>query len=475
MVNLLKTVLRAALELKWLAAGGILAFIVTLPVVYRFGYSQVPFFNYEPERLVDYEAFAPRLRDDAKHVIVGSCELALPIVGYDKSASVSPLRSSRHAWLGNILNFSLRNEYQVSENDSFYDMEAPGTEISAQTLYLYRALQVPNLKTLIYANGYGLSHFSDLTVDTAIELAAVLERMANEYPTATVHALAYKAALEKSEVFKKALAEYGEDWRRLIDPSTMTVRRGSLPPLGDIWKDRRLYLANGKRAIEHWFGGPARLFVEVADGLFGFRARQRDQMVVKELEWASRFYAGSAGNVRIQMVEPKELISKKQVDLTKTWFLMLAEITKAKGVKLAIYAWPTLVVSPENHEKYFQPGYTKVLADWFRSYDVDIIDHSVKHQLNQQDYVYHCGAEPCLEDTAPRTSGVFTSVIGRLRQSRMLIDDLIARGIVDGERVAGRTAWRGEASLRRVERCVKAYADGPESACIPWEPSREVN
>lgn len=65
-------------------------------------YTQAP--SYDREKISRYEVYSPFLRKARKHIVIGSCEVSLPMLANNTSDPAFAPRGGAEAWLGNVMN-----------------------------------------------------------------------------------------------------------------------------------------------------------------------------------------------------------------------------------------------------------------------------------------------------------------------------------------------------------------------------------
>lgn len=426
-----------------------------------FAYRAVPFndsSNFNIADLPRYEAYRPLDDEVRKHIVVGSCDISLPLIGNDLRLPDRPSKTGRPAWYGNVLNAVLRNEYTAAGKLAFFDISGPNTVMSHHTLYLYHALKTKNLKTILYVNGLGVGHFGQLDERQALELMAVLEALRVAYPGARTEIGAYLSLVAGSTPYKRGVEHYGTAWRQLIDPETKVFK----VPYGDA----RPFLARARSTAAHlkavlaiWLAGIPEVMIEPLQDLFGFRDRTRDLAVREGLKWLEQFYGRPENQAPVRNIAESDfLLSAETRNANIVWLRMVAALAREKKAKLVFYIQPMLAILPSTYREHFRPGYSETIRKWLADENVVVIDQTIAHPLTQQDFVQECQGGVC------KTVGYYANLMGRIKQARLLIDAMIAKGLIEAKPTTGHV-WRDETGLPQVRRCIRVFGAGNDD-CV---------
>lgn len=461
--------------LLWIAAGAVACLVLTFPLVLAFSYTQAPS-SYARRDLLRQEAFSPLLPLDRRHVIIGSCEVSLPIVGNDFDQPGAPQRSTRTAWLGNVASFVLHGEYSGGERDAFFDISAPNTVMAHHTVQLYYAARVPNLSSIIYVNGLGLGH--DLSEDDTLELVGALELMERELPQAAPQIRAYRDLQTAREAFRSAERRH-PDWRAAMNPQTLTLdadwadtlarHEDSPPPTADLRSKVQFYLAAMKTTAVRLLGGPATA-VRVALEPTGFDARRRAAEIRTELEWSDRMARRPDHHGAVTPLKGATYLDNDRSEFHRRWFDLLDAVAKARNARLVIYAQPMLAVRPDEHRSEFVPHYMERIAEWLVASRPVMIDHTVAHDLDQADFALSCPPDkPNCGTGEYVATGYHANLMGRHKQARLLVEALRTQGVL--AQLQPRPAQPGRtAPATQRPRCIEYLgADGTRpGSCETW-------
>jgi len=444
---------------------------VTAGASASFSYTQAPA-SYARQDMLRAEAFSPWTGPAHRHVIIGSCEVSLPIVANDMDKPGIPPRNEVSAWLGNVLNFVLRNGYDDQGRDGFYDVSAPNTNLTHQAQLLYYASRVPGLSSIIFVNGLGLE--TDVGPDDALEAVAALERMADDLPAAAPAIQAFAETLRTGTAFQEG-ERLHPHWRASLDPVTATIeapwsqalsaQEQRLPANAD-WRARiQRELVRTKAVVNAVLGGSARL-AHLALTPTGFETRRRDEALRRELDWAKTMTDRPGYRAVVERIDNPAYLDGPEQRAQRLWLEMLAAVAEAKHARLVIYAQPMLAVPPDAYAAEFRPHYMDRVRQWLAPYHPVIIDHTLDHDLGLRDFALTCPA-----GTGACTAGPFVAtgynanIIGRYRQARLLLEALREAKVLDGLQRREGVAWAGF-TPRQDRRCVDYV--GQQGACTPW-------
>ncbi|MBX9634938.1 MAG: hypothetical protein K2X44_08145 [Magnetospirillum sp.] len=448
--------------MRWVAAAFAGCLLATLPAT-LVPQSENP--SYVRSERLNYEAFSP-LGPAHRHLVIGSCEVAIPTVANDLDKPGAPARNVTTAWFGNIANFVLRNEYKGAGQSAFYDFSAPNTDMAQHTALLYQALQVPGLQSVLYVNGLSLGHA--VPPDETLEVVAVLEALERDYPVAADSVRAYRALQMARPAFAEGERRFGADWRSHIRPVTATFEApGAVtldlneraPPPGADWKALvQFNLVAAKKLAVTLAGGPVSL-ANLALSQLGFDQRRRDEDVRKELAWAGRFYDRPQNHGPIKPMRGSKYLDEEE-EFNHRWLVMAAELLKAKGARLVIYGQPMLVLPRDEYRDGFTPRYVDRAAQWLAAYDPVIIDQTWAHDLTNRDFAIHCPADKpeCVAGEFQQ-NGYYPTIIGRYKQVHLLIDAMRERGLLQADHRSGRPAWRQIESVTAMPQCIEYEGD----------------
>lgn len=444
----------------WLGSGVLAGIMAAWGLSIGFTYTQAP--SYDRGKISRYELYSPFLRKVRKHIVIGSCEVSLPMLANNVSDPTLAPRGGGEAWLGNVVNYVLRNELGDVE-DEFFDISAPNSNLGHHATYLYHALKAENLASVIYVNGLGLTH--NISPGDALEVMAVVESFERDFPEAAPEIKNYKRLFQETAYFHEGEEKYGKDWRMLIDPQSLTLSVATpdtlnatfvMPPKEGIRARAQFYGTWFKERINALTGGPAYAARWLADGLFGFTALQRDESIRRSYDWA--ITQNSPATIRFMRLQENNYLDGEESDLQRAWFKMMAAVVRAKGARLVIYAQPMLTIPPGDHRDKFRPRYIDRLAGWLAPYDPIFVDHTVDHDLAQDDFVFECEEGQCTSDTL-FSSGYWANLPGRMKQARLLAAAMSGNGLL-----ATRSA--APTPPKRRAGCV-TYKDSPDS-CYQW-------
>lgn len=445
---------------------------VTAMVSLPFSHTQAPA-SYGRGDMLDTELFSPWTGPARRHVIIGSCEISLPIVANDMDKPGVPPRNETSAWLGNILNFLMHNAYRGGGEDGFFDLSAPNTGLPHHAQFLWYATRVPGLSSIIYVNGLSLS--TEAGPDDTLEVVAALERMEADLPQAAPAIRAYGDTLRQSKAFLEA-ERLHPDWRNALAPHTATLEASWADTLnkretqvmgGSSLSARfQYFLAQAKAKLNLALGGSARL-LRLSLVALGAEPARRDEGVRRELDWAKGMTGRADYDAQVKPQGKNLYLDGPEQELQRRWLEMLAAVAEARGVRLVIYGQPMLGLSPAVHAAWFRPHYMERAREWLAPWKPAFIDHTVDHDLAIRDFALSCPADKPDCTAAPfEVNGYNTNIVGRFRQGRLLIEALRQDGILAG--LEPRTGGRARLDLPPAEpdRCIKY--EGQEGSCIRW-------
>ena len=455
-----------------IAAGGAVVWALAFALTPALGYRPTPYaLGYEERRsdLPRYEAYAPLNTRESKHFVIGSCEISLPHIGNDLSDPNRQVRAGASALFGNVASSLMRNEYVPREEVKFYDVSAPNTGMADHTLFLFHALQAPNVKSVVYINALGLSHFKSFKPWRTLELMSVLEKFMVRYPGAGHEIAAYRRLLVKAPVYRKAIERFGQDWRHLIDPETyvFTGKTNVGPPLFSK-AGAQLLASQMKQVLGGYLSGLTEALLYPLEVVADMRYGARDLVLRENLDWVASQYGRPEHEVAVTVQRGGNyLLNPDTVEENRVWLRMTAAVVREYGAKLVIYAQPMLRILPEDHRRSFRPKYLEPIRDWLTSYEPVIIDHTTDHPLTQQDFVQICDKGVC------KSTGYYVNLVGRLKQARLLINTMIDAGIIDAGKRKDSVFWQGERDLPLTKRCIQVFGE-TSKPCVDWPTNGQV-
>src|SRR5262249_37747665 len=105
-----------------------------------------------PSDIVKYKAFNLNNYGLEKHALIGDCVLHAGMVLNDYRNNWE-VEQGPYASMGEVLSFLARRELAVPT--AFYDFGVPGSSFQIQLLFLYQALKLHNIKSVMLSNFYG--------------------------------------------------------------------------------------------------------------------------------------------------------------------------------------------------------------------------------------------------------------------------------------------------------------------------------
>ena len=449
-----------------IATGCAAAWALALALTPALGYRPTPYtLGYEERRadLPRYEAYAPLNARESKHFVIGSCEISLPHIGNDLSDPNRRARLGASAWFGNVASSVMRNEYAAREEVTFYDVSAPNTTMGDHTLFLFHALQAPNVKSVIYINGLGIGHSKSFEPWRALEVMAVLEELVARYPGAGSEIVSYQRLLAKAPTYRKAVERYGRDWRNLIEPETFVFlgKTNVGPPLFSK-AGAQLLASKMKQVLGGYLSGLTEALLYSLEVVADMRTRARDLVLRENLDWVAAQYGRPEHEAPVTVQRGGNyLLNPETEEENRVWLRMTAAIIREHGAKLVIYAQPMLTILPEDYRRSFRPKYVETIRGWLTSYDPVIIDHTTEHPLTQQDFLQTCDKGEC------KSTGFYVNLVGRLKQTRLLINAMIDAGLIDAGKRTDSVFWRGERDLPLTKRCIRVFGE-TSNGCVDW-------
>jgi hypothetical protein len=437
------------------------------PLQRQWSWTQEP--AYPRSDLMRYEAFSPDLPVRARHVTIGSCETAIPIVANDLDSPGIPTRAMAPAWLGSMLNFVLHGGYRGGDDVGFYDLSVPNTLFAEHTNLLWHALRIPDLETVLYVNGVSLYHLAN--PETTLELVATLEALERDYPAASASVRAYLSLHLQRPEYMEGISRWGADWRRFIDPATMTFRGPGAatvdldmkPKAEADWRAQLQYrLANAKKIGLALTEGPSLLLRRVFTAL-GVDERRRATETIRELNWAAQHRDRPGLKIHVAELSSLLFLDDDQAEFHRRWLVMAADLVETRGARLIVYAQPMINLTPDQYQQNFKTHYVNRAAQWLADSRTMHIDHTIAHDLAATDFTLYCqDSAKCSPDV--QSNGYWANMIGRYKQARLLIEELRRLGVLDVQ-PSGGEPWRGIRRLNDPPRCIH---HGDRTECLAW-------
>jgi hypothetical protein len=385
---------------------------------------------------------------------------------YNDLPSGKPLVADTACTLTSLLNFVWCSEYEGCHAPLFAT-DRGGGYLDAHLMWLYRAVAVPSVRTLVYINGPGaLVNF--LVAEEVLPCTLVLERIRREFPQAA-DVDTYLRYLYGSVGYQKALAELGPDWRRRLDEQTFTFPspgRGPAPrkkPRGaalgaavSAFTDRAFLMREGAldRLAHLWPLFPPRPRL--------CRLCENNNRVVTLLDaCAARYLDPSNDKPLRRMMRPEDFWACVGGDeVWQAWVNIVAKVCAARRIRLVFYVPPHLHVTAAEYETAFRPQFVDRVRRAFAPYPhVVVIDQARAPGFTTADLAWWDN------EGLPIKAGYLFNAVGRLKEARLLLAALLEAGLLDGDdhhcRRLG-SAWPAEAS----------FPSGPRSVTYAGEEDR---
>jgi hypothetical protein len=457
-----------------MAAGFGLAWLACAHVPRLFWAEDIPVFR--RQQLPIYAIYDPALAGQPKHAFVGSSYIINDWVANDLDKKGWPEIEDQQSSYSSLAHMVADREFGV-HGQGFYEMGRPGPGFLDHIWYIEHCLEAPNIKTIIYANGYsGMYHFEETPWSDVqrgcLEAQFILERWKVRYPGAAPAIERYLGLIRASKARRQALERFGPDWRSRMD--TVSV----------LLPDRLSWLATHYEFLaRHWDatgigvrGNPHMAVnkpAEMRDALIwrlswlarlGTAAREKQTMGL--LDRAAGFYDDSRLDAPVSLNPPTYPFGGREADADIAWIEMIGQVLRQAHVRLVWFFPPEVSIRPSVYEDVYRPQVVDAVRRILEPMGHLVSDHVVNHDLNQRDFLVQQYSDP------PFGYGYKQTVIGKLKATRLLLADLSRAGVIQGLPGPHPSCWPGEARLPRVRLCVKPYPPTGLDACLPWPEAR---
>ena len=368
---------------------------------------------------------------------------------YNDTKEPSGVVADYASHLSSLLNFVWCDEYSGAHRPIFTNL-GQGGYLDSHLIWIYRVASAPDVEAIIYANAPGaIGAF----LDSGSTLAAipVLERIRREYPEAASDVNTYLECLYASEGYRRAVAEYGSDWRDRLDPQSATLRprSGQLKArLKNIMDVNTEFISNIKtNKIDEYLQLPAL----GRDGPRMPRRAPGSAKVVALLDQCAVRYLNPANQKLMKHLMKEDFWNAAGGEAAwDSWANIVAKICKARKIKLIYYIPPQLQATQDEYLHRLRPEYIDRVRQSFNKYDnVLIIDNSRGDKMCKSDILWHFyeGLGP---PGGAYNPGQIPNVIGKLKSARFIIKAIVEAGLLHDRGVVPRylgSAWPGEESL----------------------------
>jgi hypothetical protein len=358
--------------------------------------------------------YPPRFASQPKHLIIGTAcwtwttEAYMPI-GSD--VAVLTQRASLHSALNAIMD--------GKGAEQFYGFGTPEVDFERHLMSLRLAVRQGNVRSVIYINNPGsLQAFTKPT--NTVYVLPVLDAIERDYPELASDVKTYRQALLASAGYRRGQEVMSETpWLRVAAERLSSWSLGLSRRWRGVTEGITFTPFEGRRRTE----AIDALFRDVKSN-YGNRAAcsaPERGLLPRDLFWAA---AGGNG-------------------VWQSWLRLAAGMAARHKIPFVYYVPPHLNVPMDQYEAEFRPGFVDKVREVLAPFpNAIVIDHAVGHGLSACDQVY---------DTEQLFSaGYLFNFAGKLKQSRLLLADLAARGIVQAPAESFRSLSRPERELPDV-------------------------
>jgi hypothetical protein len=358
--------------------------------------------------------YPPRFASRPKHLIIGTAcwtwttEAYMPIGSH---VTVTTQRASLHS--------ALNATVDGNGADRFYAFGTPEVDFERHLMSLRLAVRQGNVRSIVYINNPGSLQAFTKPRNTVYVLP-VLDAIERDYPELASDVKTYRRAL---------LASAG-------------YRRGQQQMSETPWVSR-----TGER-LSSWALGLSRRWRGAIEGIafMPFEGRRRTEAIGALVADMKRNYGNRAAcSAPERGLLPKDLFwaAAGGDRVWQSWLRLAAGMAAKHKIPFVYYVPPHLNVPAGQYEAEFRPGFVDKVREVLAPFpNAIVIDHAVGHGLSACDQVY---------DTERRFSaGYLFNFAGKLKQSRLLLADLAARGIVQAPAESFHSPSRWERELPSV-------------------------
>jgi hypothetical protein len=377
-------------------------------------------------------------------VVVNTACFSAGAYHMNDSRQLFKLREDIACHLCNMLNFVWCNEYSGNNRPVFSNYGVPGG-FEAHLLAIEHIVAMPGVRSIIYTTGPGAVRCFAANRDT-LNVVTALERIRRQYPETEPDVAAFLRCLQDSVGYREASKKYGP-------PATQLRGHSAKPPVWD-WLDRATRsVGQIKKAIVRETALRQCLAAGLSPNM------PRGLQVVKLLDECAAHYLDPDHDKPFQLTCRRGDVWKlcgQQQPLTP-WANIVAKMCKAKGIQFVIYVPPHLQMTHQEYREVFQPEFLHRIRETFAPFDnVVIVDHSMDRHLNACDITWG----PV--DLVMVKQGHCSSTVGRLKQSRTLLQSLIAAHVAFDHVSSGRylgSAWIREQQLPSQSFAIRLLSD----------------
>jgi hypothetical protein len=364
--------------------------------------------------------------DGPKHIIhAGGCFTVTADAYYDQIKGVLGHRLAKMPY---ALNFLIRNDYTSQASDRFFMYGIEDEDTSSHLINLYHALQLPNVKSIVYVNVPG----GLLTFTKPRRLPAtlsVVDAIAREYPAAAPYAQRYRKALLASRAYWVIANNVTSEFKELKLPPEFreTVSR---PGHSDLMVSRvgsLLHLEGRRRTFDPWLHNAAQAMIWYRSAVpLALTSDDTDDFKMRVvLERARKTYLDEYGfsqPLRPAIAPENYWIAAGGDEGWGNFLRMIGEMTRARGVRLVYYVPPHVNLTSQDYAESFKPQFVDRVAEILQAYpNAVLVDQAVNHDLNTADLSWREGHK----------SGYNINAIGQLKRSDLLLQAMASASILD--------------------------------------------
>lgn len=343
---------------------------------------------------------------------------------YSHPAGTNGIVADNAASVANVLNFVWCKEYAGNNPPIFANYGNAGC-LEAHLLSFQQAVKLPGVTAIVYINAPGgLGQF--INADDTLALEHALETIRTDYPDTTKDVAIYLDALRHSVGYAsaKAAASAQNIVPRPFDGSPFAPGGGRQARFENLLAQR-----------------------DACFDTLSLLPAQHSQLL-KLLDACAARYNDPANDkpFRQSMAKDDYWAAAGGLDVWQAFANIVATMCKVHNITLIYYIPPHIHVGDEEYRTAFKPEFVDHVRLTFAGHtNVVVIDHANLRCVDPLECIWYFH-----KPGVPIKSGILYNVIGKLKQSRALIHELIDRDVIADSKAPPRylgRAWPGERNL----------------------------
>lgn len=340
---------------------------------------------------------------------------------YSDPAATNGIVADNACLLSQVLNFVWCKEYEGNRTPIFANYGNAGC-LEAHVLSFQKAVTLPGVTAIVYINAPGgLGNF--INADDTLALEQSLESIGKDYPDTKNDVAVYLDALRHSVGLASARAAHTEKDkpRRAFEPSPFSPDNARQARFENLLAQR--------------------------DSLFGSLSLLPDRLI-QLLDASAQRYLDPANDkpFRQSLAREDYWAAAGGAEVWQAFANIIARMCKARNITLVYYIPPHVHIGDDEYRTTFKPGFVDRVRQTFAAHDnVVVIDHANVRCVDPVECIWYYH-----KPGVPIKAGILYNAIGKLKQSRRLLHDLIDQDIIADSshppRYVG-SAWPGERNL----------------------------